>query len=126
MLAQLLSAEGFSTIDQIAVADNGALESMEGFDVKLVKDLKARAIEYIEKQNEKIIEKLEQLGVEQELIDALDLTPEYILKLAEYGVKTIEDLGEMTVEEFRSIVPENNISTDDIKELVNFAKSQSK
>ena len=60
------------------------------------------------------------------MVDALNLAPEYILKLAEYGVKTIEDLGEMTVEEFRNIVPEDNITTEDIEELINFAQAQNK
>ena len=92
----------------------------------MVKDLKNRAIKYIESQNEKIITNLEQLGVEQELVDALDLAPEYILKLAEYGVKTIEDLGEMSVEEFRNIVPEDHINTKDIEELISFAQAQNK
>jgi len=126
VLAQLLSAEGFSTIDQIANSDQTSLESIEGFDATLAAELKNRAIEYIDNQNEKIIEDLEQLGVEQELVDALNLAPEYILKLAEFGVKTIEDLAEITVEEFRSIVPENNISNKDIEELIYFAQSQNK
>ncbi|MFK7967607.1 MAG: transcription termination factor NusA [Rickettsiaceae bacterium] len=126
VLAQLLSAEGFSTIDQIANSDESTLESIEGFDATLAKELKNRAIEYTENQNEQILEDLEQLGVEQDLVDALNLSPEYILALAKYGVKTIEDLAEMTVEEFRNIVPENNISTKDIEELINFAQSQNK
>ncbi len=123
VIAQLLSAEGFTTIDQIADADNTVLESIEGFDVTMVQELKNRAVNYIESQNEKIIEDLEQLGVEQELVDALDLAPEYILKLAEYGVKTIEDLGEMTVEEFRTIVPENSMTSKEVKELIKFAQN---
>ena len=126
VLAQLLSAEGFTTIDQIANSDQTSLESIEGFDATLAAELKNRAIEYIDNQNEKIIEDLEQLGVEQELVDALNLAPEYILKLAEFGVKTIEDLAEITVEEFRSIVPENNISNKDIEEVIYFAQSQNK
>jgi N utilization substance protein A len=126
LLAQLLSAEGFTTIDQIANSDQTSLESIEGFDAALAKELKNRAVEYIDNQNDKIIEDLEQLGVEQDLVDALNLDPEYILKLAEYGVKTIEDLAEITIEEFRKIVPEDNISNKDIEELIYFAQSQNK
>jgi hypothetical protein len=32
----------------------------------------------------------------------------------------------MTVEEFRNIVPEDNITTEDIEELINFAQAQNK
>lgn len=126
VIAQLLSAEGFASLEQIANTENSALESIEGFDKELVQELKNRAIAYIESQNEKIIDDLEKLGVEQELLDVLDLSPEYILKLAEYGVKTLEDLGEMTVVEFRSIVPDNIISKENIEALIAYAKEQEK
>jgi len=124
--AQLLSAEGFTSLEQIASVEDNVLKSIEGFNQDLVEELKNRAITYIESQNEEIVEKLESLGVEQDLLDALDLEPEYILKLAEYGVKTIEDLGEMTVSEVRAIVPEEVISKETIEDLINFAKTQSK
>ena len=78
----------------------------------------------MDNHNEDIIERLEKLGVEQELLDVLDLPPEYILKLAEFGVKTIEDLGEVTPAEFRGVVPETVISSENIEALINFAKEQ--
>lgn len=124
VIAQLLSVEGYMTIEQIAYAEDNALESIEGFNAELVEELKKRAITYLEKQNDDIIEGLESLGVEQELLDSLDLPPEYILKLAEFGVKTIEDLGEVTFTEFRSIVPETVISSENIEALISFAKEQ--
>jgi len=124
--AQLLSAEGYTSLEQIAYTDSAALTSIEGFSNKeLVEELQTRAITYFEQKNEEIIEGLEKLGVEQELLDSLDLPPEYILKLAEFGVKTIEDLGEVTVSEFRQIVPVNVVSNEEIEALISFAKKQS-
>lgn len=123
VIAQLLSAEGYNSIYQIASSEDDVLVSIEGFDQELVEELKNRAINYIETQNEDIIEKLEELGVEQDLIDNLTLQPEYILKLAEYGVKTIEDLGEMTLKEFREIVPDTAMSKDEILQLIDYAKN---
>lgn len=122
--AQLLSAEGYTTIEQIAYAEDDVLTAIEGFNKELVEELKKRAITYIEQQNAKVIEGLEKLGVEQDLLDVLDLPAEYILKLAEFGVKTIEDLAEVTVYEFRGVVPENVIAKEDIEALINFAKEQ--
>ena len=124
--AQLLSAEGYTSLEQIAYADSAALTSIEGFSNKeLVEEMQSRAITYFEEKNEEIIEGLEKLGVEQELLDSLDLPPEYILKLAEFGVKTIEDLGEVTASEFRQIVPANIVSSEEIEALISFAKKQS-
>jgi N utilization substance protein A len=124
VIAQVLASEGYNTLEQIAYAEDSALAAIEGFNEELVAELKNRAITYIEQQTEEVISGLEQLGVEQELLDALDLPAEYILKLAEFGVKTIEDLAEVTVYEFRGIVPENIISKEDIEALISFAKEQ--
>ena len=74
--------------------------------------------------HEDIIDKLEKLGVSQELLDLLSIPPEYILKLAEYGVKTIEDLGEITVQEFRKIVPNNIMSKEEMQQFIEFAKNR--
>ena len=81
VMAQLLSAEGYNTIEQIAYADINTLQSIEGFDDQLASALQQRALECLQQQNEKIIEDLEQLGVEQDLLDNLELPPEYILKV---------------------------------------------
>lgn len=124
VIAQLLSVEGFVSIEQIASADISTLTSIEGFEEELAVEIKNRAINYINEKNDKIIEKLEQLGVEQELIDVLELAPEQLLTLAEYGIKTIEDLGEMTVAEFKSLIPNSNQSNEDIKLLIKTARGE--
>lgn len=124
VVAQLLLAEGYSSVEQIAYAEESSLLSIEGFSKELVEELKTRAIKYVDQQNEKIIENLEKLGMQQELLDMLDLPPEYILKLAEFGVKTVEDLAEVTTEEFTSVVPNNLMSLEDVNSLINFAKDQ--
>jgi N utilization substance protein A len=124
VIAQLLSVEGFATIEQVASAEVTALTSIEGFEEELAVEIKNRAVNYINQQNDEIIEKLEQLGVEQELIDVLELAPDQLLTLAEYGIKTIEDLGEMTVEEFRSLVPNSNQTKEDIELLIKTARGE--
>ena len=124
VIAQLLSAEGFLDIEQIANVDPNTLSAIDGFDEQLVEELKKRATKYINEKNNKIIEQLEELGVDQELIDVLDVEPESILKLAEYGIKTIEDLGELSVNEFRRLVSNCPLSDDDISLLIQTAKSQ--
>lgn len=124
--AQLLSVEGYTTIEQLAYSDISSLASSEGFTQESVEELQKRAISYLEQQNEKIIEDLEKLGVEQELLDTLALPPEYILKLAEFGVKTVEDLAEVSIEEFRNIVPANIMNDREANDLINYAKEQFK
>lgn len=124
VIAQLLSAQGFNSLEQIASSRTDALMNIEGFEKELATEIQQRAINYVNNKNDKIVRSLEELGVEQELIDVLNLQPEFILKLAEYGVKTIEDLGELTVHEFRSLVPNVNMTDEDIQLLIQTASVQ--
>lgn len=124
VIAQLLSAQSFTSLEQLASSKIETLMNIEGFEEELATEIRERAINYVNAKNEKIIIKLEALGVEQELIDVLDLQPEFILKLAEYGVKTIEDLGELTVNEFKSLAPNSNMVDDDIELLIHTARTR--
>jgi N utilization substance protein A len=126
VIAQLLSAEGFNTVEQIACAEVSTLSTIEGFDESLAQEIKNRAINYVELKNQDIVESLEKLGVEQELLDILYLSPEHILVLAEYGIKTTEDLVEMSVEEFKNLIPSSDLSDVDIMSLIESARNKSK
>ncbi|MCC2646427.1 MAG: transcription termination/antitermination protein NusA [Rickettsiaceae bacterium] len=124
VIAQLLTVEGFSSIEQIANVSADVLANIEGFDEELASELKNRAEQYINDKNENIINRLEELGVEQELIDVLaDFSPENIVVLAENGVKSIEDLGELNIHEFKKLIPISDVSDKDIKELLNTARN---
>ncbi|HJD62176.1 MAG TPA: transcription termination factor NusA [Rickettsia endosymbiont of Degeeriella rufa] len=125
VIGQLLSVSGFNTVEQIANSDINALMNIEGFEEELAIEIRNRAINYVNLKNEKIVKELEELGVEQELIDILEIQPELILKFAEYGIKTIEDLGEMSVNEFKNLAPNSNITDENIKLLIKTAKQHS-
>ena len=122
VIGQLLSVTGFNSVEQIASSEISTLTRIEGFEEELAVEIKNRAINYVDLKNEKIIKKLEDLGVEQELIDILELPLELMLKFAEYGIKTIEDLGEMSVNEFKNLAPNSNITDENIKLLIKTAR----
>jgi len=124
VLAQLLTVEGFTSPEQIASVDVATLTAIEGFDEDLANALKERANAYIETKNAEIVGQLEGLGVEQDLIDVLDVEPAHLLKLAEYGIKTVEDLGELTLEEFKALTPGSTMSDAAIRNLINAAKAE--
>lgn len=124
VIAQLLSAEGFVSIEQIASTDSEDLTAIEGFDEELATELKRRATAYVDEKNNSIINKLEQLGVVQDLIDILNLEPEHILMLAEYGIKTIEDLAEVTIDELKALIPNTNLSYQDLEILIKTARER--
>ncbi|MFY9589671.1 transcription termination factor NusA [Rickettsia endosymbiont of Halotydeus destructor] len=122
VIAQLLSVTGFISVEQIANSEVDSLKTIEGFEEELAVEIKKRASDYVDVKNEKIVKKLEELGVEQELIDILELQPDSILKFAEYGIKTIEDLGELSLNEFKTLAPNSNMTDENIKLLIKTAR----
>ncbi len=126
VIGQLLCAQGFITLEQIASSKIETLMNIEGFEEELATEIKTRAVDYVNTKNENILANLEELGVEQELIDVLELQPEFILKLAEYGIKTIEDLGELTVNEFKTLVPNSSMKDEDMALIIDTARSNNK
>jgi len=93
MVAQLLVAEGFATLEEVAYVDPEELASIDGFDQSTAEELQARARESIDEINAKAIEHAKELGVEQSLLDFEGLTPQMIETLAIEGIKTIEDFA---------------------------------
>lgn len=122
ILAQLLAAEGFTSVEEILYTSNEELLSVEGFDENLINALKERAEKHVTAKNEHFAEKVKSLGIEQDLIDTLNLPQEKVIKLAEEGIKTIEDLAELKPKEFIEILPDSNFTNEQIRDLLNNAK----
>ena len=93
MVAQLLVAEGFANLEEIAYVDLDELTSIDGFDENTAEELQARARESLDEINAKAIERAKELGVEQSLFDFEGLSPQMIQALAEDGIKTLEDFA---------------------------------
>lgn len=122
MLAQLLASEGFSSVEDLTMISDSELASIEGFDEGLSAALKERANKYLAKKNKAFDKQVKALGVDKELIEILELPQDKIIILAEQGIKTIEDLAELKVKEFIQILPDSNLSNDQIKDLIELAK----
>jgi N utilization substance protein A len=91
--AQLLVAEGFTSLEEVAYVDIDELLVIDGVDEDTANELQARARDNIEEQNRKALEHAKELGVEQSLIDFEGLTPQMLEALAEDGIKTLEDFA---------------------------------
>ena len=91
--AQLLVAEGFTTLEEVAYVDLDELLVIEGVDDSTAEELQARARDYIDEQNRKALESAKALGVEDSLINFEGLTPQMLEALAKDSVKTLEDFA---------------------------------
>ncbi|UWQ14402.1 transcription termination factor NusA [Aliiroseovarius sp. M344] len=91
--AQLLVAEGFSNLEEVAYVEVDELLVIDGVDDATAEELQARARDYIEAQNAKALENARAQGVEDSLIAFEGLTPQMVEALAEDGVKSLEDFA---------------------------------
>ncbi len=91
--AQLLVAEGFTNLEEVAYVDLDELTSIEGVDDSTAGELQARARDYIEAQNKAALDNARALGVEDSLISFPGLTPQMVEALAKDDVKTLEDFA---------------------------------
>jgi len=93
MVAQLLVAEGFATLEEVAYIDIDELLSIDGFEESTAEELQARARESLDEINSKAIEKARELGVDQSLFDYEGLTPQMFVALAEDGITSLEEFA---------------------------------
>lgn len=91
--AQLLVAEGFTNLEEVAYVELDELLNIDGVDEGTAGELQARARDVLEAEANAALERARELGVEDSLVDFDGLTPQMIAALAEDGVKTLEDFA---------------------------------
>ena len=101
-LAQLLVAEGFSEVEEIAYVEADELVNIEGFDEGLVGELQRRAAEVLESELEAADQRRRELGVEDAVAEMEELTPAMLVALGEAGIKTLEDFAGCASDELTS------------------------
>lgn len=123
MIAHLLIAEGFSTVDEVALVPLSELSEIEGFDEDVASELQSRAKAFIEKRNAEFAKKSETLGIDEKLKGIEGLDQDMILTLADKGVKTIDDLGDLAADELMEMLGENVLSEVEANRIIMAARA---
>ncbi len=123
MIAHLLIAEGFSTVDEIAMVPLKELAEIEGFDEDVATELQSRAKAYVEKRNEEFAKKSQTLGIDEKLKAIEGLDQDMILTLADKGVKTIDDLADLATDELMEMLGENVLSEVEANKIIMAARA---
>ena len=97
-LAQLLVAEGFSTMEEVAYVEPEELGAIEGLE-ELVDELQSRAQEALERREEANRAERRALGVEDALTTMPYLTEAMLVTLGKAGIKTLDDLADLATDE---------------------------
>jgi N utilization substance protein A len=98
-LAQLMISEGFETVYDFATSPLSDLSAVDGIDEDMALELQTRAKEYLQKQEELMDKKIQDLNIDKDIEGINGLTREMIIKLGENGVKTLDDFAGLSIDE---------------------------
>lgn len=122
MIAHLLIAEGFTNIDEVAGVSLNELAEIEGFDEDVATELQNRAKEFIAKRNAEFAQKSKSLGIDETIKTVTGLDQDFILTLAEKGVKTLDDVADLAADELIEMLGENSLSVDEANKVIMAAR----
>jgi N utilization substance protein A len=112
-VADILIAEGFSSLEEVAYVPMQEMLEIEGFDEDTVNELRTRAKDALLTMEIVREEKVD--DVSQNLRDLDGLTPALIAKLTDGGVHTRDDLADLAVDELTEIT---GVGEDEAKALI--------
>ncbi len=98
-LAQLLVAEGFGELEEVAYVAIEEIALIEGFDDDLAAELQNRALEALERKEEASRTERRELGVEDDLSALPHLTEAMLVVLGKANIKTLDDLADLATDE---------------------------
>ena len=98
-LAQLLVAEGFGALEEVAYVEAAEIAAIEGFDEDLAAELQSRATEALERREEANRATRRELGVSDDLSAIPYLTEAMLVTLGKAGIKTLDDLADLATDE---------------------------
>jgi transcription termination/antitermination protein NusA len=93
MAAQLLTSEGFASVEELAFVPTEELAEIEGFDATTATELQARARDYLARIEAELDAKRKELGVDEALREVPGVTSHMLVAFGENGIKTVEDLA---------------------------------
>jgi transcription termination/antitermination protein NusA len=92
-VAQLLSSEGFTSVEDLAFVPVEELADIEGFDADTAAELQNRAKDYLDQIEKELDDKRKALGVEDAVSEVPGVTTKMMVAFGENEVKTVEDLA---------------------------------
>ena len=105
VIAHLLVTEGFESAQDIVDASIVELMAIEGFEEEIAKELQARAAVFVDQETVQLQKKVKALGVKDDLSSFELMTPKLLVHLGENGIKTLDDLADLSVDELRDMCP---------------------
>ncbi len=118
VIAHLLVAEGFTSVEEIIETPVDELNMIEGFEEEISIELQNRAQNWLDQKAQELKEKQSEFGIQDDLMAVEGLRADQILKLGEKGVKTLDDLADLAGDELVEILGEGQITEVYANEII--------
>ncbi|MDC1115781.1 transcription termination factor NusA [Alphaproteobacteria bacterium] len=113
VIASLLVAEGFVGTEDIAESEVEELIGIQGFDEGIATELRNRAIDFVNRETNRINDEMGQFPVADDLMAFAMLNPAMILTLAKNSILTLDDLADLDTEELVGFLSEHGITSEE-------------
>jgi N utilization substance protein A len=123
VIAGLLVAEGFETIEDLAMTPLDEIASIEGFDENVAAELQRRAEASLAKEATEMEARRIELGVTDDIASIEALSAKDLIALGEKGVKTLDDLADLAGDELVEIVGAEALTEDAANEIIMAARA---
>ncbi len=107
MIAQLLVAEGFQSLEEVGYVALDEITSIEGFDEDTAVELQTRAREYLERLAQEQDAKRKAAGVQDDVLEVEGVTLPMAVAFGENDVKTVEDVAGLIPDDLRGYTETN-------------------
>jgi N utilization substance protein A len=127
VIAHLLVTEGFTSIEEVAFIPVSDLATIEGFDDNVAQELHNRAESWLETRQKENTEKLSKLGMDASLVQFAEqntvLKQEWLEKLGENKILTLDDFADLSTAELFDILPDIELTQEQAGQLIMQARA---
>ena len=112
VIANLLVAESFFTIEDVAAAELDELLAIQSFDESIAEELRKRAGECVEREKARVDAEMAAFKIADDLKEFAPINAAMLLTLAQGGILTLDDLADLDSEELMELLREHGISSE--------------
>jgi len=123
VIAHLLVAEGFTSIEDVAFVPLDELAEIEGLDEDVAEELRTRARDFLEERDVAHERRRVDLGVTDDIAAVEGMRPAILAALGENGVKTLDDLGDLSTDELLEIAPKGTLPPERAESIIMAARA---
>ena len=123
IIAQLLVAEGFTKVEEIAFVATEDLADIEGFDADVASELQNRARTFLIERDARLERERAELGVEDSVGALPHMTLAIMVALGRKDVKTVDDVADLASDELLEYVGTSELDEASANEMIMAARA---